>query len=115
MTPSLLSAQLARALHERERAFHSVYVSQDILPQVCLALHKLRLDGVTVCGYESPGRNEAYLNRNALAAVIRQDPYRQGYQCIQAVGDWLSQGRLPDNRHLYIASRLRDGAEEEPL
>ena len=115
MAPSLLSAQLARALHERERAFHSVYVSQDILPQVCLALHKLRLDGVTVCGYESPGRNEAYLNRNALAAVIRQDPYRQGYQCIQAVGDWLSQGRLPDNRHLYIASRLRDGAEEEPL
>ena len=70
---------------------------------------------MTVCGYESPGRNEAYLNRNALAAVIRQDPYRQGYQCIQAVGDWLSQGRLPDNRHLYIASRLRDGAEEEPL
>lgn len=69
---------------------------------------------MTVCGYESPGRNEAYLNRNALAAVIRQDPYRQGYQCIQAVGDWLSQGRLPDNRHLYIASRLRDGAEEEP-
>ena len=33
----------------------------------------------------------------------------------KAVGDCLSQGRLPDNRHLYIASRLRDGAEEEPL
>lgn len=104
----LLSAQLARILHNTYMGkFHAVYVSQGFMPQVCLALHKLQLDGqVAVVGYENPSQNEVYMRKGMIKAVVEQDIYHQGTGCIDAVYQWLVAGELPEKRCIYVPSIL---------
>lgn len=105
---SVFSAQLARILHEQYNGlFQSVYVSQGHLPQVCLALNKLKLsERIAVFGYENPKQNNAYIKNGMIAAYIEQDTYRQGSCCIDAAYAYLTKGMLPDNRRLYVPSHL---------
>jgi len=105
---STLSAQIAAILHEQYGGmFQSVYVSQGFLPQVCLALKKLKLtESIAVFGYENPKQNDRYISLGMISAFIEQDTYRQGYCCMEAVAAYLTEGRLPDNRCLYVPSRL---------
>lgn len=104
---ALLPSRLARILSGWQEEYRSVYVSQGILPQVCLALQKLGQAGrVAVFGYENPDGNEPYWRRGILSAVVCQDAYRQGRQCIQAVADWLKADTLPENRRVYVPSKL---------
>ena len=105
---SVFSAQLARILHEQYNGlFQSVYVSQGHLPQVCLALNKLKLsERIAVFGYENPKQNNAYIKNGMIAAYIEQDTYRQGSCCIYAAYAYLTKGMLPDNRRLYVPSHL---------
>ncbi len=56
-SPSVFSAQLARAIYERyDGAFDALYVSTECLPQVGLALRKLKHPEQTpVIGYGAGG------------------------------------------------------------
>lgn len=104
----LFSAQLARILHDKYVGkFRTVYVSQGFMPQVCLALHKLQLDGqVAVVGYENPSQNEAYMRKGMIKAVVEQDIYNQGVCCMEAVYQWLAHGILPANNCIHVPSIL---------
>lgn len=108
MAVPALSARLARDIwNTYGQGFRSVYVSSGILPQVCLALQKLkRLDDVAVFGYENPAGNDAYIRGGAITAVMEQDMAGQGRRCLEAVYAYLEEGRLPDNRRLYVPSHL---------
>lgn len=109
---SVMPARLAREIHERYmNAFDAVYVSQGQLPQVVSALDKLKCsDDVVVLGYERAGRAEG---AGRIAALLEQDTFEQGYQCMEAVWRCLSEGEIPPERKLYIHSRMRCGAAEE--
>ena len=101
---SVMPARLAREIHDRYMdAFDAVYVSQGYLPQVVSALDKLRCDpDVAVLGYERAGRGGG----ERVAALLEQDTFEQGYQCMEAVWRYLSEGEIPEGRKLYIHSRI---------
>ena len=103
-------AQLARELHDKyDGRFRSVYVSQGFIPQVCLALRKLRLLGSTVVfGYENPQQTAAYIQRGAIAALVAQDTYEQGLRCVEAVFAYLDSGVLPDGGQVLVPSPICD-------
>lgn len=111
LASTVAAAQLARTLSERfGDSFGTVYVSQGDVPQVCLALQKMRrLPGVAVLGYENPEKNAAYLADGTIAALVKQDTYRQGYLCMRAALDYWRKGTLPDNRRLFVPSALVTG------
>lgn len=108
MPDHLIPAQLARMITETYKgSFRSVYVSQGVIPQVCMALQKLKLEKeVVVFGYENPKRNARFAKLNMIAAVIEQDTYEQGARCIEAVYRWFQEGMIPDKRCIYVPSRL---------
>ena len=112
LASTVAAAQLARTLSERfGGAFGTVYVSQGDVPQVCLALQKMRrLSSVAVLGYENPEKNAAYLENGTIAALVEQDAYRQGYLCMRAALDYWRTGAPPENRRLFVPSALVTGS-----
>jgi len=108
ISPSSFSAQLARILHEKyDSRFQAVYVSQGMLPQVCLAIRKLKLpEKIVVVGYENPEKNTQYMQSGMIAALLAQDTYTQGVRCIEAAYAYLSGGLLPEDHLIYIDSRI---------
>ncbi len=103
---SVMPARLAREIHDRYmEAFDAVYVSQGQLPQVVSALDKLKCaDDVAVLGYERAGRTDA---ARRVAALLEQDTFEQGYQCMEAVWRYLSSGEVPPERKMYVHSHMR--------
>ena len=107
--PAEMPSMLARALGNLE--FDALYVSQGQLPQVMIALGKLkRGDDVRVTGFERTG--ERFSGDRRLAAVMEQDIRRQGNLCLEAVWRYLTNGEIPPNGKLLIESRLTAGGKE---
>ena len=53
-------------------------------------------------GYERAGRGGG----ERVAALLEQDTFEQGYQCMEAAWRYLSEGEIPEGRKLYIHSRI---------
>ena len=108
---SVMPAQLAREIHEHfDGQFDSVYVSQGYLPQVLSALDKLKCPpDVAVFGYERIGRAEG---AGRVVAVLEQDMFEQGAQCMEAAWRYLAEDALPEGRKMCVSSKIRRSGTE---
>ncbi len=102
------AAILARHMaQEMTEPFDSVYCSTGELPEVCLALDKLKVSSDVVCvGYENPPGNAKFLENGRIGVILCQDVVAQSELCAKAVIRFKETGRLPDRQYNYAASHV---------
>ena len=103
----LLSARLARMMAEVEAGtFDIVYCTEDFLPQVCLAVKKLRLD-VICFGHGNPKENEMFWADGTLGALTEQDYYTLGRTAVELVAAYCEKQLYPAQKFTYLPVALR--------
>ena len=102
------SSYLARRIAaEVTEPFDSVYCSTGILPSVCLALDKLKIDPNVICiGYENPPSNAVFWQNGRIGLTLCQDIAAQSKACADAVAKLYFDRYFPDRKYNYLDSHI---------
>lgn len=102
------AAGLARMLDSRYAgAFDCVYCTDGILPQVCLAIDKLKYAHNVIClGHENPPGNDKYWSNGRIAACMVQNIEAQGKIAMRLAADYVERLVFPPSKFNYVPSAL---------
>jgi LacI family transcriptional regulator len=97
----VLSYQLVRAALQRWPGMNALYLTAGGVAGACRALQECAGDRLIrlICFDQTHG-TEQYLRRGLITAAIGQEPYRQGYESIKRLFDFLLDGTPPPARIL---------------
>ena len=78
-----------------------------MLPRVCLALDKLKIDPNVICiGYENPPANRRFWQNGRIGLTLCQDIAAQSAACAKAVAKLYTDRCFPDRKNNYIEFRI---------
>jgi LacI family transcriptional regulator len=61
---------------------------------------------ITVIGFDMTKETEQLIRDGTIDAVITQEPFRQGYEPIKIIHDFLYKGEMPQNRIVHTKSEI---------
>jgi LacI family transcriptional regulator len=98
---------IARELCRKNRNPDGLFVTNAYVFMVGRALQEAHMENkVAVVGFDMTEETDHLIRNGVIDAVITQEPYRQGYEPVRILHDFLYRDAIPDHPILYTKSEI---------